>query len=159
MAGGLLLRLGSGLRTDATRTTSAYAGLQGEWVGRASVGARRRGDVLAAATSTVAAEASTVGALLQRHSTDLAGLLEEEVGIAARAGAAGLVVAESGVVLAPGVRGLADSGQIARTESERAALAAALHDLQHRLATTRAALHGALADSVGRLTSAASSLR
>ncbi|GEM_PF-5084264 len=157
--GGLLLRLAAGLRSDASRTSAAYAGLQGEWVGRASVAARRRGDLLVASVSTVAEEAAQVGALLQRHSTDLAGLLDEEATTRTRATGSGFVVTENGVSLAPGLRGVADPAEVARTDAERAALDLAWHDVQHRLATARATLCRQLTASADRLSSSATTLR
>ena len=159
VTGGLLLRLAAGLRTDASRTSSAYAGLQGEWVGRASVAARRRGDLLVASVSTVAEETARVGALLQGHSTDLSGLLDEEAAIRTRAVAAGFVVTEVGMSLAPGLRGVADPAAVALADAERAALDLAWQDIQHRLATARASLRRELTASADRLASAATTLR
>ena len=158
-AGGLLLRLSSGLGSDASRTAAAYAALQGEWVGRASVAARRRGDLLAAAAAVAAEETARVGALLQQHSTELARLLDDEADVRARAAAAGLDLTEAGVVPAPGVRGVADRAEVARTEATRAELDALWREVHSRVATSRTALRVALDDSAQRLDRAATSLR
>lgn len=159
VTGGLLLRLGTGLSSDARRTTAAYAALRGEWVGRASVAARRRGELLAAATTRIAEESACIGAVLQRHSTDLAGLLDEEAGLRARATGAGLSVTDAGVVLAPGPRGLADAAEVASTEAVRAVLDTAWRDLQGRVRSSRATVHAALEVSSDRLSASAASLR
>ena len=157
--GGLLLRLAAGLSSDAHRTATAYAALRGVWVGPASVMARRRGDLLAAATTTLAEESARIGAVLQRHSTDLAELLEEEAGLRARATSAGLSVSDTGVALSPGPRGLADADDVARTEAVRAILDTAWNDLQGRVRASRTAVHAALDASADRLGAAAGTLR
>ncbi len=157
--GGLLLRLATGMSADARRVAASYAALRGEWVGRASTAARRRGELLAATTTRIAEESACVGALLQRHSTDLAGLLEQEASLRAHAASAGLSVTDAGVVLAPGPRGLADADEEARTEAARAVLDTAWNDLQDRTRSSRAAVQAALHASTERLGAAAAALR
>lgn len=158
-SGSVLSRLASGLRHDAVRITAAYAALDGQWSGPASVAARRRGEQLVAATRRVADALDTSGRALQHHSSDLAALLDRHHDLAARAQIAGLQVTEEGVLPAPGIRGTADPVVAAGSGRERQVLHEQWRVLVIDTERARHALVGELARATAALAATATGLR
>jgi hypothetical protein len=121
--------------------------------------ARRRVEVLDAATAAAARELDTVGTALQSHASELAEALAALRDVVSRAERAGLQVRGSVLTPAWGVSGVADHAALAAQEATRSTLQSELDHLLSLLASRRQRLCSTLRSSTEVLARHAAAVR
>lgn len=160
--GGSLRRLAAELRVTGRRCHDVFDSAFEEPSSRHDPvlrTARRRVEVLDAATAAAARELDTVGAALQSHASELAEAFAAAREVVSRAERAGLQVRGSVVTPAWGVSGVADHAALATQQATRSTLQSELDQVLALLASRRQRLGGTLRSSTEVLARHAAAVR
>lgn len=160
--GGSLRRLAADLRGAGRRCHDVFDSAFGDpssHHGPVLRAARRRADVLDAATAAAARELDTVGTALQSHASELAEALAAVRDLSSRAERAGLQVRGPAVVPTWGVSGVADSAAWSAQQAAQATLQSELDRLLALLASRRQRLGSTLRASTEALARHAAAVR
>jgi hypothetical protein len=157
--GGTLRQLATRLRTTGRAAHDAFDNGDSARPGPVVVQVRRRVDLLDAAAATAAREVDRIGTALQAHASDLAEAIAQARLITARAGSAGLRIADGELAAAWGVSGVADGTANAHQDATRDRLQSELDGVASLVGQRRQRLAATLRESQDVLASHAGALR